>query len=60
MTKARQNRLAAVDAAVARGLDDTEAGRAKPADEVFDRLEAKYCSMALEPMELIPGADIDD
>ena len=27
------------------GLDSLKAGRAKPADEVFDRLEAKYRAM---------------
>jgi antitoxin ParD1/3/4 len=35
-------RLAALDASIARALSDAEAGRVKPADEVFDRLEAKY------------------
>jgi antitoxin ParD1/3/4 len=38
----RENRLAALDAAIARGLRDVEAGRLKPADQVFDRLEKKY------------------
>ncbi|PSJ58159.1 type II toxin-antitoxin system ParD family antitoxin [Pseudaminobacter soli (ex Li et al. 2025)] len=38
----REMRLAALDAAIARGLADAEAGRVKPADEVFARLEAKY------------------
>jgi antitoxin ParD1/3/4 len=41
----REARLAAFDAAIQRGLDDVEAGRAKPASEVFDRLEAKYRAM---------------
>ena len=35
-------KLAALDAAIARGLADADAGRVKPIDEVFDRLEAKY------------------
>lgn len=38
----RETRLAALDAALARGLADAEAGRVKPAEEVFDRLRAKY------------------
>jgi antitoxin ParD1/3/4 len=42
----RERRLAALDASIARGLADAEAGRTKPAAEVFDRLEAKYRSMA--------------
>ena len=40
----REARLAAFDAAIARGLAD--AGRVKPAALVFDRLEAKYAAMA--------------
>lgn len=42
----REARLAALDASVARGLADADAGHTKPADEVFDRLEAKYAAMA--------------
>lgn len=38
----RETKLAALDAAVARGLEDVEAGRTKPAKEVFARLRAKY------------------
>lgn len=38
--------LAALDAGVARGMADVEAGRVKPAEEVFDRLTAKYAAMA--------------
>ena len=38
----REFRLAVLDAAIARGLADADAGRVKPASEVFDRLEAKY------------------
>jgi antitoxin ParD1/3/4 len=38
----RETRLAALDAAIARGLADAEAGRVKPMSQVFDRLEAKY------------------
>jgi antitoxin ParD1/3/4 len=44
----RETRLAALDASIARGLADAEAGRIKPADEVFDRLKAKYRDMAKE------------
>ncbi len=42
----REARLAALDASIARGLADADAGRTKPADEVFDRLEAKYAALA--------------
>lgn len=41
----REARLAALDASVARGLADADAGRTKLANEVFDRLEAKYAAM---------------
>lgn len=41
----RETRLAALDASILRGLADAEAGRTKPAEEVFDRLENKYRSM---------------
>ena len=42
----RETRLAALDAAIARGLADADAGRLKPAAQVFDRLEAKYRALA--------------
>jgi antitoxin ParD1/3/4 len=35
-------RLSILDASLARGLADAEAGRVKPAADVFDRLEDKY------------------
>ena len=38
-------RLEALDAAIARGIADANAGRVKPAEDVFDRLEAKYLAM---------------
>lgn len=38
----RETRLAALDASVARGLSDADAGNTTPADDVFERLEAKY------------------
>lgn len=41
----RETRLAALDASIARGVADGEAGGTKPAAEVFDRLEAKYAAM---------------
>jgi antitoxin ParD1/3/4 len=41
----REMRLEALDASISRGLADADAGRAKPATEVFDRLEAKYRDM---------------
>ena len=34
--------FAALDAAIARGIADGDAGRVKPLSQVFDRLEAKY------------------
>jgi antitoxin ParD1/3/4 len=46
MVHEREAARSALDAALARGLADAEAGRVKPADEVFDRLEAKYRAMA--------------
>lgn len=42
----RETRLAALDVAVARGLADARAGRSKPAEQVFSRLEAKYSALA--------------
>lgn len=42
LVQEREARLAALDAALARGLADVEAGRVMPLDEAFDRLEAKY------------------
>lgn len=41
----RETRLAALDASIARGVADAEAGRSRPAEEAFDRLEAKYRAM---------------
>ena len=42
----REARLSALDASLARGLADAEAGRVKPAADVFDRLESKYRDLA--------------
>ncbi|MBB3957790.1 antitoxin ParD1/3/4 [Novosphingobium sediminicola] len=41
----RETRLAALDASIARGLADADAGRTTPAEAAFDRLEAKYRAM---------------
>ncbi|WP_036286492.1 type II toxin-antitoxin system ParD family antitoxin [Methylocystis sp. ATCC 49242] len=38
----RERKLEGLDAAIGRGLADTEAGRVSPASDVFDRLERKY------------------
>ncbi|WP_454615804.1 type II toxin-antitoxin system ParD family antitoxin [Bradyrhizobium cenepequi] len=40
----REARLAALDAAIARGLDDADSGRVKLSSEVFDRLETKFAT----------------
>ncbi|MGH7120993.1 MAG: type II toxin-antitoxin system ParD family antitoxin [Acetobacteraceae bacterium] len=40
----REMKLAALDAAIARGVADAAAGRIKPAAKVFDRLAAKYAT----------------
>ena len=45
LVEEREKRLAALDAALAKGISDADAGRIKPADEVLDRLEAKYRAM---------------
>jgi antitoxin ParD1/3/4 len=42
----REARLALLDAAIARGLADADAGLTTSADTVFDRLESKYASVA--------------
>ena len=42
----RETKLVALDASIARGIADADAGRTKPACEVFDRLETKYRAMA--------------
>ena len=42
----REARLAALDASIARGLADADAGRVKSSSEVFDRLEAKLAATA--------------
>jgi len=46
LVQEREARLAVLDASIARGIADADAGRVKPAAQVFDRLEAKYRAMA--------------
>ena len=46
LVQEREARLAALDAAIARGIADADAGRTKPIAQVFDRLEAKYRALA--------------
>ena len=48
----RETHLAALDASIARGMADADAGRSAPADEAFDRLEAKYRAMDAGPTSL--------
>jgi antitoxin ParD1/3/4 len=42
----RETRLAALDASIMRGIADADAGRTKPASDVFDRLDGKFRAMA--------------
>jgi antitoxin ParD1/3/4 len=46
LVEEREARLAALDAALARGIADADAGRVRPAEEVFARLEAKFRAQA--------------
>jgi antitoxin ParD1/3/4 len=46
LVQERETRLAALDAALARGIAAAETGHVKPVGEVFDRLEAKYSALA--------------
>ncbi|UCI09370.1 type II toxin-antitoxin system ParD family antitoxin [Mesorhizobium sp. B1-1-8] len=46
LVEEREKRLASLDAALARGIADADAGRTEPAEDVFARLEAKYKAMA--------------
>jgi antitoxin ParD1/3/4 len=52
----RELKLAVLDAAIARGLADADAGRVTPSADVFDRLEAK---LAAEDNRQ-PGRKTDD
>ncbi|TWF54749.1 type II toxin-antitoxin system ParD family antitoxin [Neorhizobium alkalisoli] len=51
LLEVREKRKAELDAALARGLADIEAGRGKPMEEVAARLKAKYAAMAKEPRQ---------
>ena len=42
LVQEREAKLAALETAIARGIADGDAGRVKPAEGVFDRLQAKY------------------
>ena len=42
----REAKLNALDLAIARGLAEADAGFGTPAEEVFERLQAKYRAMA--------------
>jgi len=46
MTDEERAIWAKFDAEIQKGFDDIDAGRLKDADEVFDRLEAKYAAMS--------------
>jgi antitoxin ParD1/3/4 len=45
LVEEREAKLAALDAAIARGLADADAGRTTRAEDVFDRLARKYRAM---------------
>ncbi len=51
LVEEREKRLEALDILLARGVEDEEAGRVKPASEVFDRLTAKYEALAQAKQE---------
>ena len=44
----RERRFATLDASIENRMTALRAGRSKPAEEIFDRLEAKYTKMAEE------------
>ena len=45
----RDTRLADLHASIVRGIADADAGRTKPMEEVFDRIEAKLRAKAKAP-----------
>jgi antitoxin ParD1/3/4 len=45
LMEARERKLAALDAAIERGMADIKAGRVYDADEVFDELEAELAAL---------------
>jgi antitoxin ParD1/3/4 len=48
LVEEREKRLEALDQALAKGLADVEAGRVRPAKDVFEELRQKYQRMADE------------
>lgn len=48
LVEEREKRLEALDQALAKGLADVEAGRVRPAKDVFEELRQKYRKMADE------------
>jgi len=46
LVQEREARLAVLDASIAQGIADADAGRVKSVGAVFDRLEAKYAARA--------------
>jgi antitoxin ParD1/3/4 len=46
LVQEREKRLAALDGSIRRGVADSEAGKGRPATEVFDRLEKKVRALA--------------
>lgn len=46
LVQEREARLEALDASIARGLDDADGGRVTAVDQVFDRLDSKYRALA--------------
>lgn len=45
----RETQRAALDTVINRAVAESEAGNGKPAEQVFNRLEAKYRAMAANP-----------
>lgn len=45
LVQEREARLAALDAAITRGLAEADAGLGRPAADVMERLQAKYRAM---------------
>ncbi len=45
LVEEREKTLAALDAALERGLADADAGRVRDADEVFSELKARYAAV---------------
>ena len=45
LVQERESRLAALDAAIAQGLADIEAGRVYPLEDVAAELDARYAAM---------------